>query len=84
MIAGIMTRTSQNAQHGIKTQKKERKKASETANLTFPTAPTGFPTATANAATGERPKMICTYCKKEGHTEDRCFKKMSHNGITPN
>jgi hypothetical protein len=35
----------------------ERKKANETANFTFPTAPSGFPTATANAATGERPKM---------------------------
>jgi hypothetical protein len=28
--------------------------------------------------------MICTYCKKEGHTEERCFKKMRDNGITPN
>jgi hypothetical protein len=56
--------------------KKERKKAagsSNTANLTFPTAPTGFPTA--NAASADTPKMICTYCNKEGHTEDRSFKK---------
>jgi hypothetical protein len=62
----------------------ERKKASETANFTFSTAPTGFPADTANAATGRRPKTVCTYCKKEGHTEDRCFKKLRDNGITPN
>jgi transposase InsO family protein len=51
----------------------ERKKAAETAN----------PTATANATTGERPKLFCTYCKKDNHTEDRCFKKQRDNGITP-
>jgi hypothetical protein len=28
--------------------------------------------------------MICTYFNKEGHTEDRCFKKQQDNGITPN
>jgi hypothetical protein len=36
----------------------ERRKASETANLTFPTAPTGFPASTANATTKERPKLL--------------------------
>jgi hypothetical protein len=43
----------------------ERKRAAgtaNTANLTFPSAPTGFPTA--NAASADRPKMICTYCNK--------------------
>jgi hypothetical protein len=28
--------------------------------------------------------MICTYCKKDGYTEDICFKKMRDNGNTPN
>jgi hypothetical protein len=32
---------------------------------------------------GERPKLFCTYCKKDNHTEDRCFKKQRDNGITP-
>jgi hypothetical protein len=28
--------------------------------------------------------MICTYCNKEGYTENRYFKKQWDNGITPN
>ena len=31
--------------------------------------------ASANAATPERPKLHCNYCQKDNHTEDRCFKK---------
>jgi hypothetical protein len=57
----------------------KRRKAADTANtenLRFPASPTGLPTA--YAASADRPKMNCTYCNKESHTEDGCFK---NNGI---
>ena len=56
----------------------QRKKAAETANAatnnsTNTSTPTSSSSATANAAT--RPTYHCNYCNRDGHTEDRCFKK---------
>ena len=59
--------------------KPKDKKEGETANTASATATTTA-TATANTATTERPKLFCNYCKKENHTEDRCFKKQREQG----
>jgi Reverse transcriptase (RNA-dependent DNA polymerase)/gag-polypeptide of LTR copia-type len=52
----------------------ERKKKAETANNVSSNSNNVSPN-TANATT-EKPKLFCNYCKKDNHTEDRCFKKL--------
>jgi hypothetical protein len=55
----------------------DRKKGTETTTVT-----TANPNTT-NAATerGDKPKYFCNYCKKAGHTEDRCIIKQRDNGL---
>jgi hypothetical protein len=38
---------------------------------------------TANITASEKPKLYCTYCKKDNHTEDRCFKKQKDAANLP-
>jgi hypothetical protein len=55
-IVGIVNQTKRNAQHGIKTLSKERKKAgtANTANQNFRTAPTEISTANAASAADQK------------------------------
>ena len=46
----------------------EQRKRSETANLVTPNG---------------RPRLYCTYCKKDNHTEDRCFQKRKDEKLLP-
>jgi hypothetical protein len=54
----------------------QRNQRKDTAILTVPSNDT----ANTVSEKGNKPKYFCKYCKKAGHTEDRCFKKRRDNG----
>jgi hypothetical protein len=63
-----------------KNPEQRKKEKTETANVAKPKDNTTSNTANAAASTnGTRSTYFCDYCKKNGHTEDRCFKKQREN-----
>jgi hypothetical protein len=45
--------------------------------------PTERKKETANIASSDKQKLFCNYCKKDNHTEDKCYKKQKDEKILP-
>lgn len=65
----VMESVAFNSSAGASTSRSSRPTSSSTANNNFRTN-----YSQTNSYIGNKPRMICDYCKRPGHTKEKCYK----------